>query len=175
MIPNPWILLGIGLAWLASLVGVGYWQRSDGREVERSAWVQREAAQLVLVNQKILALEEDARAKEAAHAAAVTQISTHYQEELKNVSDRAKADRVAVRAGGLRLFDPAAPGLRACGSIAAQAGAAAGGRDGPEAGELSGASVEFLFEIANDADAITLQLGAAQEVILADRAACGAH
>ena len=39
---NPWLIVGVILVWLASLAGVGYWQRSDGQTVERSAWEIRE-------------------------------------------------------------------------------------------------------------------------------------
>jgi len=173
MIPNPWILLALVVGWLASLVGVGYWQRTDGRQVERSAWEQRESAELRSANATITALEEDARKKEGDHAAAVAVISTNYEEQLKNANDRAKADRAAVRAGSLRLYDPSAAGLRACGSIVGQTGTATAGRDGPAPGELSPEASGFLLDLENESDAIVKQLGAAQEVIRADRATCG--
>ena len=169
MLTNPWLLLGVGLIWLASLVGVGVWQRSDGATTERTMWVERENAELVAANAKIVQLNAAARAQEVRHAESLAAISTGHQQEIKNAQAQANADRAAVRAGGLRLYDVAAPGLRACGSLSGAPGATAGGRDGPKGGELSGAAAEFLLELVNDADAVARQLAACQQVVRADR------
>ena len=169
MLSNPWLILGVVLVWLASLVGVGTWQRSDGATTERAKWVERENAELVAANAKIIELNAAARAQEARHAASLAVISTGHQQEIKNAQAQAIADRAAVRAGGLRLYDVAAPGLRACGSLPSPPGATAGGRDGRAAGELSGEATQFLFDLANDADAVARQLAACQRVVRADR------
>lgn len=159
----------VGLVWLASLVAVGYWQRSDGRTVERSAWQDRENTELRLANNKIIVLEEENRKREALHAASMSDISTTYERRLSDANKQRAEDRAAVRAGGLRLFDGAAPDLRACGSFPGEVSPAASLRDGGKGAELSGAAAEFLLDLVNEADAVVRQLSACQEVIKVDR------
>lgn len=170
LIPNPWLILALLLAWLASLAGVGVWQRHDGEAAERAAWIQRYNAQLTAANAQIKSLEEGARQAEQAHAQALSVLSTDYERKLSDANKQRALDHAAATAGTLRLRDPAAPGLRACGGIAPQIAAGAGGGDGRAPGELSPAAVGFLLDFANDADDIARQLAACQQVVSEDRA-----
>lgn len=168
-VPNPWLIIGLAAAWLASLAGVGWWQRTDGAAAERIEWQQRENTELRLANQKVVSLARALRAAEHAHGEAVAAIATHYEKELQHAQDQRERDRAAVRTGGLRLRDPHPAGLRACGNAAAAPGAAAGLGDDRAAGELSAAASEFLYDLANDADAVAHQLAACQRVVIEDR------
>lgn len=167
---SPYAIIGLLIAWGLSLAGVGWWQRNDGETVERSAWQARENAELVTANGKIKTLEEGARKAEQDKAAALAAISTDYERKLSDANKQRAADAAAVRAGSLRLRDPSAPGLRACGSLPTEAAAGTGQRDGGAAGELSGEATQFLFDLTADADQVAIQLQACQAVIAADRA-----
>lgn len=168
---NPYAILALLVAWGLSLAGVGWWQRSDGETVERSAWQGRDNTELVAANGKIKTLEEDARKAEQDKAAALTAISTDYERKLSDANKQRAADAAAVRAGSLRLRDPSAPGLHACGGLAAETAAGTGQRDGGAAGDLSAAASGFLLDLANEADDVARQLAACQRVVIEDRAA----
>lgn len=170
---NPYLIIGLMAAWIASLVGVGYWQNEAGHVAERTEWQTRENNELRLANAKILRLEEDARKAEQDHGAMIALISTHYEKELGDANKRREADHAAVRTGALRLRDPDSAGLRACGSVVPEAGPGASGRDGRAPGELSDAAADFLLDLAHDADGIARQLAACQQVVVSDRAMVG--
>lgn len=166
---NPYLIIGLLLAWGASLYGVGAWQNDAGHVAERTTWQARENSELRTANSKILAIENGARKAEQDNAAAQAAISTDYERKLSDANKQRAADVAAVRAGTLRLRDPNPAGLRACGSIAPETGAGASGRDGAQGSELSEQATEFLFGLANDADDVARQLGSCQAVVDADR------
>lgn len=166
---NPYTMIALLVVWALSLTGVGWWQRNDGKTAERSAWQGRENAELLTANDKIKTLEESARAAEHEHATVLAGISTELQRRQDDATQQRRADAAAMRAGTLRLRDPSATGLRACGGITTEAGAGAGQRDGGAAGELSAEAAGFLLDFANEADDVARQLGACQSVVAADR------
>lgn len=166
---NPWLIIGLLVAWGASLFGVGTWQNDAGHIAERTSWQTRENTELRTANGKIKGLEDDARTAEQNHAAALAAISTDYERKLFDANKQRAADVAAVRAGTLRLRDPDATGLRACGSVAPETGSSAGGRDGAQGGELSESATEFLYSLANDADDVARQLASCQAVVVKDR------
>ena len=166
---NPYLIIGLLVAWGLSLVGVGAWQNNAGQVAERAAWQTRENEQLRTTNASIKAMEEAARAAEQRHALALDTISTDYERKLSDANQQRAADAAAVRAGTLRLRDPNPPGLRACGGAVPPAGARPGGRDGAAPGELSGEAAGFLLDLAATADDTARQLAACQQVIVADR------
>lgn len=170
---NPWVIVLVGIAWLGSLVGVGWWQRHDGAAGERVVWQERANTELASANAEILRLENQARTQEAKHTAALATISKRNLEEKQRVETQHQADIVAVRAGTLVLRDPGAATVDACASAAGTPGASAGGRDGGAGGQLSGAAAEFLLAEAERADVTARQLAAAQAVIVEDRRLCG--
>lgn len=159
------------LVWLASLVAVGAWQRHDGATAERTEWQQRENEEIKTANATIQRLQTEARESERLHVQAMADIGIHYERKLSDANKQMAADRAAVRAGQLRLYDRAA-------SVKAgecQTGTALPGtseRDGETGSELSGETAEFLLEEANRADRIVEQLGECQAVIRNDRELC---
>lgn len=166
---NPYIIIGLIVAWLASLVGVGYWQNAAGHVDERATWQTRANAELRAANATINALQEKARKSEQDHAAALAAVSSDYERKLSDANKQRAADAAALRAGTLRLRDPNPTGLSSCGGLGGEAGTGAGRRDGPEGGELSAAAAEFLLDLAFDADDVARQLAACQEVLVKDR------
>jgi hypothetical protein len=168
---NPWVILAIVIAWLASLVAVGVWQHDAGATAERTAWQQRETDELRAANAAINQLQDQARATERRHAQQMSALGQTHQKEIQHVEARRKADAAAARAGTVVLRDPGAARETTCPGAAAAPGAATGQRDGGQTGQLSGAAAEFLLDLANDADAVAEQLAVCQAVILSDRAA----
>lgn len=162
---NPWMILGV----LVLVICAAYGGYKHGTKIERAAWMERENKELAAANAKILKMTKEARDAEQAHASAVNKIST----DLQGKADAAKSEverlKSNSRAGTFRLRDPAA-GKDSCGSGTAETGASPGERDGQKGAVISGAATEFLLQLAGEADEITVQLGACQEIIRADRA-----
>ena len=166
---NPYIIIGLSAAWIASLAGVGIWQNTAGHVAERTTWQTRENDQLRTANALIKTLEDDARRTEQGHAKALATISTDYQGRLSNATKQIAADRAAVRNGTLRLRDPGAAGLCANTSNMPGIAASASGRDGGTDSRLSDQAAEFLLSEADRADSVVDQLNACQQVVRADR------
>lgn len=164
--PNPWAILAIGLAWLASLVGVGYWQREDGRLAERVAWTKRDNDALTAANEKIESLNNAAREREAQHAAQMDAIGTWLAKENQDAEARTRRAVDNARALVLRK-QPACPNPG--GGAPAETSAPASGSDGQAACELPSATVRDLFRLVGDADSAVRQLAACQAVVLKDR------
>lgn len=155
------------ILWGVSLAAVGWWQRSDGRTVERTAWEQRENKQLQAANDRIITLNAKYRNLERQSAVDMARVSADYQKELQNVQaqrDRARAD---LRAGKLRLRDPGARLAATCGDPAPNPSTAPERRDGAAQAELSGEASRFLLDLAAEADAVVVQLTACQAALTA--------
>ncbi len=166
---NPYLIIGLLIAWAASLGGVGWWQNEAGHVAERTTWQGKESTELRLANTKVLALEEAARKTEQDHAASLAEIATDYERKLSDANKQRADDVAAVRAGTLRLRDPNPPGQRACGDPTGAVAAGPGQCDGGAPGELSGDLAEFLVTEADRADGVARQLTACQRVVMEDR------
>ena len=159
----------IALAWVTSLVAVGAWQNSAGHVAERSDWQGREAKELTAANAAIKSLEEAARATERSHSAELATIATNYESKLSDATKQRSADLAAIRAGTLKLRDPATS-IRSCGDPMPGIATSPGVGDGRAAGELSQRASEFLVGEASRADSVAEQLAACQQVVRGDRA-----
>lgn len=171
---NPWVLLIVLVVWVASLGAVGYWQREDGKTVERSAWQKRDNDALRLANAKILKLEEEAREKEAKHQLTVATITAASIKELQDVKDQKDRDIAAANRGALRLRYQSPIPINTSGCKVSPPDPTSSGGDGSTTSELPGAVTADLFALANDADAIARRLSFAQQVILEYYTLCGA-
>lgn len=160
------MLLGVVLAWLASLVSVGYWQRQDGALEAVAECRAQKVDELTAANAKIKALNDAARDREAQHAAQMEAIGTWLAKETKDAEDRQRRAVAGARALVLRN-QPACVG--AGGNEAPAPGAPAGRGDGPAACELPATAVRDLLELVGDCDRGMRQLAACQAVVLKDR------
>ena len=168
MIPNPWVILGVVLAWLASLGAVGYWQHHQGAIGERVLWQGKQTEELAQANAKILALTAAARDKEAAAAADLAAIGVKHENELAARDALHKLDLDALRAGSLRLRVAGgcpSPG----GGTAGEAPAASAGDHGSTACELPRQTSEDLLGLAKDADDTAIELASCQATVIRDR------
>ncbi len=166
---NPYVILGIVIAWIASLGAVGWWQNAAGHTAERVTWQARENKELQDANASIKRLEEAARAAEQAHATELAKIGENHQKEIADAQAQKDRDVAAARAGRIVLRIPA-PCKAADGSQPAKTPAAPGVGDGGTTAELPRSVTEDLLSLANDADAVVRQLGECQAVIRSDRA-----
>ena len=177
MMPNPWVVLVVILLWIASIVGVGVWQRHDGANACNASWQAREAKEQADAVSQIKTLEEAARASEQKHAADIAAISTNYERELQDAHRQHLVDITNLRAGTLRLRDPNVTSLHACPDSTGQTGAGTSGRDdsapggfqSAPAGILPSATSIWLVNFADECDRNTRQLTACQQVIQNDR------
>jgi hypothetical protein len=163
----------LGALWYAytTIDGRGY---TRGKSETEAAFVKRDNKALQDALAKVEQLQAEVQAREQAHADRLEQIRTQQRKEAADAKRQHDADLAAVRAGTLRLRDPGSPGSAAqCDHRPAPApGAAAGQRDGAPATELSAEASGFLLQLMLDADAVTRQLGDAQDVIRAQIKAC---
>jgi prophage endopeptidase len=165
---NPCLIIGLLLAWGASLGAVGWWQNGAGHKAERVAWQAREIEQNNRFAAATKKAEEDRRADEQAHAAAVDVIARSHAQEIEDARKQKDRDVAAARAGtvGLRFNasrDPAG-GCKPSGPAAG-----AGNGDGGATTELPREIAADLFALADDADEVVRQLSACQAVVRADR------
>lgn len=166
---NPYLIIALIAAWLASLVGVGYWQNDAGHVDERSAWQARENDELQQANTTITRLNTEAREKEAIHAQQLADVSTNYQKEIQHAKDQRNRDVAAARSGALVLrYDVAGQATDTSGAGAP--GASTGRCDGQAGAELPREISANLLDLVNDADDVTRQLDACQQIVRADRA-----
>lgn len=166
---NPWVALSLVLAWIASVVGVGYWQHEDGVTVTEAAYSKRDNETLRKANIKIVELEQAARDDEQRHAADVNQIAGAYEKELQNVKTTKDATIAGLRAGAVVLRDPYSSAQRSAGGETRQVASRAGRCDGGASGGLSVPASEFLVGLASEADGVVEQLAACQQIVIDDR------
>lgn len=169
---RPWVILGVLVAWLSSLVAVGVWQRADGARAERVDFQATENAELRAANAKINELTSTALKNQAEHDTTLADLATHYEGEMSDEKTKHEAAIAAVRRG-YRLHDSGAK----CpsGSAAGTAVTASGGGDGQTEAELSGEASEFLLGEASRANEVVHQLELCQAVVIEDRRLCGAN
>lgn len=170
---NPWVILGVVIAWLGSVVSVGYWQNGVGKESERVLWQARENKEVTDSNDFIIRNYAVNLALERQGAQDLNKTSIDLQEKLKN--EKAKNDYyvAGVRNGTIILRQPVTRSEKAGGSISSEVIASASGRDGETGAELSRETAEFLLGESERANQIVQQLTACQDVIVKDRKLCG--
>jgi hypothetical protein len=165
---NPWAILGLGAAWAVTLGVAGAWQNHAGHVAERVDWQRRDNAELRTANVRIQELEGQRRAEEERHALELDSIAMKHEKEISDAATQKTSDVAAARAGALSLRIPTtceSPARDAGGEAAAGAGVG----DGGATAELPREITADLYALADDADAIVLQLNACQAVVRSDR------
>jgi hypothetical protein len=165
MIPNPWVILGIVLTWVASLAAVGLWQRHDATAACEAKHLAQDNAALTAANATIERLNREARQTEQEHAATLAAIGATYAHEREDLEVRRRADVAAARDGALRLRIPSSSPAPSRSGAPEDTAPAAGSHD-PAQGELPGAVAADLLALADDADIVATQLTSCQAVVL---------
>lgn len=139
-----------------------------GKDEATADYAKRDNEALKKALARVKQLEDEARAAEQKHAAALARIDRQRNKEINDAKAQHERDLAAVRSGNLQLRDPGATACRPAlsgGGSEGKAGAAAGQRDAETGGHLSAAASGFLLGLVNEADDIARQLAAAQQVI----------
>lgn len=171
MLPNPWVILGAVLVWLASLAAVGYWQHNAGVTSERVAWQGKQMKELADANAEIQRLNDAARKTEHDHALEINAIGVKDAKDREALEAQHRDDLARLRSGALRMRVAGACPKRPDPSPTPAPGPAPAGSDDSTTGELPGPTSLDLLQLALDADRNTLQLTSCQAVVDADRKA----
>lgn len=155
---NPWVILAIVIAWVASLAAVGSWQNDAGVTSERAKNLAKENAQLVAANKEI----ERLRKIEQVGASQIITIGDDHARNIAALEAQHLRDLDAVRTGALKL--------RVAGACHPAVGpgevpAAAAGSNAATTGELPPEITRDLLKLADDADANTIDLGTCQAAV----------
>lgn len=166
--PSPLVILVVVVLWIASLAGVGVWQRGEGVTSEKVKDQTKQIMDLRAANQTITDLQNRARENEHMHDAELAAIGERHAQEMEDAEKRRRDDVAAARAGALRLRVAGAC-KQADRGAAGEAPIAARASDDSSTGELPREVTADLFGLADDADRNTKQLGECQAVVLSDR------
>lgn len=171
--PNPWVILGLVLAWLASMAAVGAWQHKAGVTSEHDQWETREAK--INSDAAVLIKAADDKVRDAEHVAAanISAIDADYQLKLKGKDDALAIALNTVRAGGKLFTHSTCPAP--AGNAANQTTTSTGSGNGQARCQFSDADSDFLLRLGSEADKVADQLTSAQAVILADRKTCNGN
>ena len=167
---NPWVLIGAGILWLASLTAVGWWQNAAGHKAERLEWQERESQELQAATAALSALQDKYRGQEQENARRLDEIAKQREKDRTDAANQTARDVAAARSGALRLRLPATTCQDPDRGAPTEAAAGTGERDGAQGPELPREIAADLLSLANDADDVVRQLTACQAVILQDRA-----
>ena len=165
---NPWLIVGALVALIAAGGGGYLYGEHVGKLTEHDAAITRDNKELTTANAKILTLEQEARATEGRHAAALAKIADDHQQEIIDAEIQRQNDVAAARAGRIVLRIPT-PCERPDGGSAAGTPAAPGVGDGAKTTGLPRQITEDLLVLVDDANSVVRQLGECQKVVIDDR------
>ena len=165
--PNVQLYLVAAIIGLVALGSAGYKGYRLGGDSVRAEYAQRDIAAANEAAAQTKRLQDEYRAKEQASAVALAAVSKDYQGRLTDAQAKTALALNAIRSGSVRFRDPGTEANRGC---PAEAATATAGRNGAESGRLlSQDAAIFLTDLAAEADRNTIQLGACQAVVAADR------
>jgi hypothetical protein len=159
--PSPWVIIGA----LVLVIGAYFYGHRTGVQVTKADW---EAEKLVAAADaaKILKAEQD-KVREFEHLLANTQnrVEKVYVDKIRTVEVEKQQLIDVARTDGL-FIDAACPDPS---NAVPSAASSPGGDHGGTKARLSGEAAEALIAIAADADEITHQLTACQEILKNER------
>jgi hypothetical protein len=159
--PNPWVIVGA----LALVIGSYFYGHHTGVEVTKTAWEAEKAAAAIEAG-KVLAAKQ-AKVAEYEHLLANTQTKVEkvYVDKVRTVEVEKQKLVTVARTDGL-FIDAACPDRS---SAVPSAAPAPSSSNGNTKARLSGEAAEALIAIAADADEVTHQLTACQEILRNER------
>jgi DNA gyrase/topoisomerase IV subunit A len=159
--PSPWVIIGA----LVLVIGSYFYGHRTGVQVTKAEW-EAEKATAAIEAGKVLA-KANQKVRELEHLLANTQnrVEKVYVDKIRTVEVEKQQLIDVARTDGL-FIDAACPDN----SNAVSSPAASPGSDhGTTKARLSGETAEALITIAADADEITHQLTACQEILRIER------
>lgn len=159
--PNPWVIVGA----LALIISSYFYGHHTGVQVTKADWEAEKAAAAIEAG-KVLAAEQ-AKVAEYEHllAKAQTKVETVYVDKVRTVEVEKQRLVDVARTDGLYI-DTACPD--SSNSVSGTATSASSDHGSAKA-RLSGATADALIAIAADADEVTHQLTACQEILRNER------
>ena len=161
VMPNPWMIVG----GLVIVIGAYFYGHSNGTDSVLAKWNAEKAEMNVQALAELEAAHARAAAIEKEMSGRLQVATSKYMKAIKGKKD-AEAAAVGRAADGGLFID-----ARCEGGADAVSGAApgAGGSNGAQRVELSRASGEFLVRLAAEADRVTEQLTACQNILIEER------
>ena len=168
---NPYVWIGIGAIWLASLTGMFVWRGNEVEQVTNAKWTQRELDQVTAANKLLKDTEESYRVSEKAWAANQAAIVTKYTKEQQDAKAKSDAVIAGLRNGsiGVSFTRPASPRCADSPNLSSTPASVARS-DATETIQLPREIGANIYSLASDADAVADQLRTCQALIVADRA-----
>ena len=163
---NPWVIVGFLVALIAAGGGGFLYGKDVGETSKEAEWQTREATLNAAAAVKIKEHADKVLALEHAHAKELNEISASYETKLERNNHALSAALNTIKSSGLfvRAACPA-PNRDSLPGVVATPGIGNGATDF----RLPDSYASFLLSLASECDRNTLQLGAAQAVIRADR------
>ena len=170
---KDWLIVGLLAVGVIYHLYTVHEARVSGREEGAQAAQQKCTAEKKVAqaeyDRRVKEAEDKNRATEQQQATELAIAGANYEKDLQDSKDQRDRDVAAARSGALRLrvagMCPNPSGDRA----APQASASPARGDGAEGAELPAETTRRLFELADDADAVTKQLSACQAIVNIDR------
>jgi hypothetical protein len=159
--PSPWVIIGA----LVLVIGSYFYGHRTGVQVTKADW-EAEKATAAVEAAKILKAEQD-KVREFEHLLANTQtrVEKIYVEKIRTVEIEREQFIDIARTDGLFIDATCTDSSNAMPGIASSPS----GDNGTTKARLSGETAEALIAIAADADEITHQLTACQEILRNER------
>lgn len=159
---NPYLILGIVLACLASAFGGVH----VGKKLERTDWQEKEIRQQAEYQATYKRLTDSAREKERQHVEQTAQAQKEYQDALTKQRRLYDAENARLRDGSIVLRVPV---TTTCGSTSPEAGSDPSRSTGRATAELSGEIAEAIGRFGSEVDEVVHQLKLCQSIIVKDR------
>lgn len=158
------------LAILAAVTFIAYQIYSYGVDTERAKWVNKENAELVTRQHKILELTAANRLLERKAVIDYLALKQDFERKLNDEKTHANAVLAAVRAGAKRLSIPTKQAVPVCSGGISLTAATGGDIVAETRAELSNQAAEFLIAFASDADQAVNESNHVKDLLIQCRA-----
>ena len=159
--PNPWMIVGA----LVLIIGSYFYGHHTGVEVTKADWEAEKATAAVEAANTLAKVNQEVRELEHLLANTQTKVEKVYVDKIREVQVERNSLSATARDVGL-FIDAACPDNS---NAMPSAAPSPSSDNGTTKARLSGATAEALIAIAADADEITHQLTACQEILRNER------
>lgn len=161
--PNPWVLVGAAVLVICSY----FYGHHTGVQVTKAEWEAEKAAAAIEAGKALDKANKEVRELEHLLANTQNRVEKVYVEKIREVEVQRKQLTDVARTDGLYIDASCPDSSNAVPSSTPSASVDHGGTKA----RLSGEAAEALIAIAADADEITHQLTACQEILRVEREA----
>lgn len=159
--PSPWVIIGA----LVLVIGSYFYGHRTGVQVTKADWEAEKAAAAIEAGKVLAKANQEVRELEHLLANTQNRVEKVYVEKIRTVEVEKQQLIDVARTDGL-FIDAACPDPS---NAVSSPAASPGGDYGGTKARLSGEAAEALIAIAADADEITHQLTACQEILRSER------